>query len=179
DNLAIQLALQDLIEVNEEQLEGIFNIPEGMTAWIPVTAGYYYRGGTGTGVGTRAPSFMGTPDVWEDRKMRRLSALLPSSTPDYFMSKMSISEDRLMRRVSALLPHNISDTNFETIPTRDDKSSLVPESIGVEVQNDINIEIPVYVNGELIAREVRKHFEQNFKETSRRTGIHSPNITYQ
>ena len=36
------LALQDLISVNEQQLEGIFNIPEGVTAQIPVTGKLYF-----------------------------------------------------------------------------------------------------------------------------------------
>jgi len=42
DNLAVQLALRTLIEVNEQQLEGIFNIPEGITAQIPFTGRLYF-----------------------------------------------------------------------------------------------------------------------------------------
>jgi hypothetical protein len=52
----LNLAMQDLIEINQEQLEGIFNIPEGMTAFIPATPGIYFsdtpfpRGGGGGGL---------------------------------------------------------------------------------------------------------------------------------
>jgi TP901 family phage tail tape measure protein len=42
DNLAVQLALQTLIDVNEQQLEGIFNIPEGVTAQIPFTGRLFF-----------------------------------------------------------------------------------------------------------------------------------------
>ncbi len=42
DNLAISLAMQTLIDVNEQQLEGIFNIPEGVTAQIPFTGRLFF-----------------------------------------------------------------------------------------------------------------------------------------
>jgi TP901 family phage tail tape measure protein len=42
DNLAVQLAMQTLIDVNEQQLEGIFNIPEGVTAQIPFTGRLFF-----------------------------------------------------------------------------------------------------------------------------------------
>ncbi len=42
DGLAVQLALQTLIDVNEQQLEGIFNIPDGITAAIPFTGRLYF-----------------------------------------------------------------------------------------------------------------------------------------
>lgn len=42
DNLAVSLALQTLIDVNEQQLEGIFNIPEGVTAQIPFTGRLFF-----------------------------------------------------------------------------------------------------------------------------------------
>lgn len=47
------LALQDLIELNEQQLEGIFNIPEGVSAIIPFTGalGFVVGGGGGGGGG--------------------------------------------------------------------------------------------------------------------------------
>ncbi len=45
DRTILNLAMGDLIELNEQQLEGIFNIPEGVTAFIPFT------GALGFGVG--------------------------------------------------------------------------------------------------------------------------------
>lgn len=40
--ILMNLALQDLIDINEQQLEGIFNIPEGVTAQIPFTGKLYF-----------------------------------------------------------------------------------------------------------------------------------------
>jgi hypothetical protein len=42
DSLAIQLLLRDIKELNEEQLEGIFNIPDGVVASIPFTGQLYF-----------------------------------------------------------------------------------------------------------------------------------------
>jgi len=53
----LNLAMEDLIEVNEKQLEGIINIPDGVTAAIPFTGALTFggRGGGTTGVGDNAP----------------------------------------------------------------------------------------------------------------------------
>ncbi len=42
DQLAIQLLLRDIRQLNEDQLEGIFNIPAGITAVIPVTGSIFF-----------------------------------------------------------------------------------------------------------------------------------------
>jgi hypothetical protein len=42
DQLAIQLLLRDIKDLNEDQLEGIFNIPEGVTALIPFTGRLFF-----------------------------------------------------------------------------------------------------------------------------------------
>jgi TP901 family phage tail tape measure protein len=43
----LQIALQDILEVEKKQLEGIYNLPEGMAFWIPSTAAYLQpKGGT-------------------------------------------------------------------------------------------------------------------------------------
>ncbi len=42
DALVIQLILRDIKELNEDQLEGIFNIPEGVTALIPFTGNLFF-----------------------------------------------------------------------------------------------------------------------------------------
>ncbi len=50
DNLAVKLALEKLVDINQKQLDGMYNIPEGATFWVPLTAAYYKpknEGGTG------------------------------------------------------------------------------------------------------------------------------------
>lgn len=41
DNLAIKLALDGLNDKAQKQLDGQYNIPEGATFWVPLTAAYY------------------------------------------------------------------------------------------------------------------------------------------
>jgi TP901 family phage tail tape measure protein len=41
DNLAIKLALEKLVDLGQKQLDGMYNIPEGATFWVPLTAAYY------------------------------------------------------------------------------------------------------------------------------------------
>ncbi len=46
----LALLLQDLNDKAQKQLDGQYNIPEGATFWVPLTAAYYRnKGGTGTG----------------------------------------------------------------------------------------------------------------------------------
>lgn len=48
DNLAIKLALDALNDKAQKQLDGMYNIPEGATFWVPLTAAYYRpKGGEG------------------------------------------------------------------------------------------------------------------------------------
>ncbi len=58
DNLAIKLALEKLVDLGQKQLDGMYNIPEGATFWVPLTAAYYrpkdqdsLAGGLGEGTG--------------------------------------------------------------------------------------------------------------------------------
>ncbi len=41
DNLAMKLALEKLVDIGQKQLDGQYNIPEGATFWVPLTAAYY------------------------------------------------------------------------------------------------------------------------------------------
>jgi TP901 family phage tail tape measure protein len=49
DNLAIKLALDKLVDLNQKQLDGMYNIPEGATFWVPLQAAYYRNKGGGEG----------------------------------------------------------------------------------------------------------------------------------
>lgn len=51
DNLAIKLALEKIVDLNQKQLDGMYNIPEGATFWVPLTAAYYRPENQGSGMG--------------------------------------------------------------------------------------------------------------------------------
>ncbi len=48
---AINFVLQDILEVEQKQLEGMWNIPDGATFWVPLTSLFYQNQG-GAGVPT-------------------------------------------------------------------------------------------------------------------------------
>ena len=56
DNLAVKLALEKLVDLNQKQLDGMYNIPEGATFWVPLTAAYYKPKNEGGGVGAALDS---------------------------------------------------------------------------------------------------------------------------
>lgn len=85
--IILNLALQDLISISEQQLEGIFNIPEGVTAQIPFTGKLYFSdqpiptaGGSGIKkLGDAVDSLTGaTADglLLSDQQVQALQALL-------------------------------------------------------------------------------------------------------
>jgi TP901 family phage tail tape measure protein len=61
DNLAMKLALEKIVDLNQKQLDGMYNIPEGATFWVPLTAAYYKPKNEGQG-GINMPEVKGVED---------------------------------------------------------------------------------------------------------------------
>ena len=55
DLRVLALALEKITDIEQKQLDGMYNLPEGATFWVPITAAYYRRGGGGGGGGTAIP----------------------------------------------------------------------------------------------------------------------------
>jgi len=69
-NEAMNFTLQDILDTEKKQLEGMWNIPEGATFWVPLSSAFNQKGGsggypelppiqdtrTGTGTGAEDPS---------------------------------------------------------------------------------------------------------------------------
>lgn len=50
DSKIMQMLLEKLVDQGQKQLDGQYNIPEGATFWVPLTAAYYrYQGNGGSG----------------------------------------------------------------------------------------------------------------------------------
>lgn len=49
DNIQLKLALEKLIDIGQKQLDGMYNIPDGATFWVPLQAAYYGKGGKDSG----------------------------------------------------------------------------------------------------------------------------------
>ena len=52
---AMSFTLQDILETEKKQLEGMWNIPEGATFWVPLTSLFYQNQGSGGGVPALPP----------------------------------------------------------------------------------------------------------------------------
>jgi hypothetical protein len=46
----LALLLEKIVDQNQKQLDGMYNIPEGATFWVPLTAAYYRNKGGGDGL---------------------------------------------------------------------------------------------------------------------------------
>ncbi|KKN52735.1 hypothetical protein LCGC14_0609720, partial [marine sediment metagenome] len=70
DNLVMQLAMQELIDVNRKQLDGIYNLPSGANFFVPSqTLEYAYNAGlnaAGTGGGVGAGGMIEDTDIIPD-----------------------------------------------------------------------------------------------------------------
>lgn len=63
DNLIMQLAMQELIDVNEKQLDGLYNLPSGAEFYVPIeTLDYAYNAGLNKSAGgdVVGPEYAGT-----------------------------------------------------------------------------------------------------------------------
>ncbi len=49
DMKIMQYLLQEILDTEKKQLDGMYNIPDGATFWVPITAAYYRNKGTSTG----------------------------------------------------------------------------------------------------------------------------------
>lgn len=74
DNLAVKLALEKLVDLNQKQLDGMYNIPEGATFWVPLTAAYYRPKNEG-GAGGLDLDGLGTNTSATDRNTEAINNL--------------------------------------------------------------------------------------------------------
>jgi TP901 family phage tail tape measure protein len=184
DNLAIQLALRDLIKVNEEQLEGIFNIPEGMTAFIPFTAAMNLPGAReGTGgfdYDALAEAVRPEGERTVETISQEISKIKQAIMEGSISSSAGLAKiEELWREIQSLggvkLITGTGRAGDEGAPLQ----QMLPDVINVYVTNDIEIDIPVYIRGDVIQREVRRIFEQDLSQTvSRLGGGSTPNLNY-
>lgn len=96
DNLAVKLALEKLVEINQKQLDGQYNIPEGATFWVPLTAAYYRPQSQG-GMGDINIPELDTNTTATEQNTSALNLLgtafgnMASQFPTYFASEKGLT----------------------------------------------------------------------------------------
>ncbi len=201
DNLAIQLALRDLIKVNEDQLEGIFNIPEGMSAFIPFTAAMNLPGARG-GIDYDFSQLEAAEDRSAERIVQEIKDVAQAIREGKIAVPEGIAEINELRnelrnlRDEEQVGFPPMDTIFDAIrraipefggggpqplgiggggiPT----SNLLPTSITVDTTSNIEIEIPISIRGEHVERIVRQFLERDLARTVSRHGNTGTHVGY-
>ncbi len=204
DNLAIQLALRDLIKVNEDQLEGIFNIPEGMSAFIPFTAAMNLAGARG-GIDYDFSQLEAAEQRSADDIVAEIATVRDAimggeiSVPAGFTKieelwgelqtmregdgeGMTIKE--LFDAISSAAPRfggvGGGEVGVQRLG-RDDWEAISrvgPEIITVDTTNNIEIEIPISIRGEHVERIVRQFLERDLARTVSRHGGTGAHVGY-
>jgi len=69
---AMAFTLQDILETEKKQLEGMWNIPEGATFWVPLTSLFYQRQEQGGGVPQLPPIDQALIDQLKEAQLTNL-----------------------------------------------------------------------------------------------------------
>lgn len=96
DNLAVKLALEKLVDIGQKQLDGQYNIPEGATFWVPLTAAYYRPNNEGGLGGTNIEGLDTNTDATQNNTnaLNNLTVAfgnVKSLYPDYFASEKTLT----------------------------------------------------------------------------------------
>lgn len=80
DMKILAMLLEKLVDQGQKQLDGMYNIPEGATFWVPLTAAYYRRGGGGGISGTEDLTTASMNDI--DDGTTSIPKTIKNPTPD-------------------------------------------------------------------------------------------------
>ncbi len=133
DQLAIQLLLRDIKELNEDQLEGIFNIPEGVTALIPFTGQLYFSDqpiGEGVGEGFA----MGTDiEAQTDTLSGDLHAIDASIQEQKFLEEDALTREQAAEAAAPEIPTDLSELGVSGIIARSGEIGVPEGTEGLEL----------------------------------------------
>lgn len=169
DNLVTQLALQELIDVNKKQLDGLYNLPAGANFYVPIqTLQYAYNAGLNAGGGVGGGGFAGTGASSNIKPTTEISDAVKQAAQDLraerkdqqvqqLMSEFSKAADELRTQNSRerLNPKNIEDLkNVTTRPHADEKLSTT-------LKLDITSTTQLMLDGRIVANVIKAYlFEE-------------------
>jgi hypothetical protein len=95
DQKVIQFLLQSILDTEKKQLEGMYNLPEGSTFWVPLTAAWLAdrKGG-----GPDLSGLTGTP---EDKNVAEQNQIVkpPASVTQSFQDRIAERKDKLVNEL--------------------------------------------------------------------------------
>lgn len=178
DNLKFQLAMQQLIDIEEKQLDGIYNLPTDATFWVPWTgalvAGQRDGGATG-GFGTADPN-----EVFSKATTSTLLGPAEREIPKWLTDTLSgglYSDEekeaykygrypRLPVAVESYRKEPYADL-IEKFMNRIDETENIPS---FNLNLSINADFVTYLDTEVIGRAVTTYLEQQLVRSSGLSG---------
>lgn len=192
----LNLAMDDLIDLNQDQLEGIFNIPEGLTAFIPATGRTYFSdqpfptGGTTTApwdfpTGTAEEVGSAIAEAISEQTQRYIEKLTTGAplsspttpktkTPVYDYDKATLNRigpqktDKKLSNIGGAEPLINLEGVLAELGNR--IVANLPASIPVTTNVDFKATIPVIIDGSQIMQAVQKRLFSDLKTAKKRTG---------
>ena len=142
DNIQLKLALEKLIDIGQKQLDGMYNIPDGATFWVPLQAAYYGKGGKDSGsmLGSDVKKEDEVPEVFPewDLKHKGFDDLLEYdliNRPIGPESALDTKPERL-----PISPEEMTEGWYRTLLEMEDNDSKYLTEKLAETQDDRKIE---------------------------------------
>ena len=195
---ALQLALEDLTKVEKAQLSGVWNLPSGATAWVPLQSMDLMQQGGGGGMspeaimallaqfadaataGTGGGGYGGGQDPEVAKRRSRLRSTQRGAFDESVSHEQEVASDREMRREQ--LERRRQQQGLRTPTARPTESSptavgrtAMPKletvvNVAIEpIRATLAINIPVMLNGQVIARIIQSIFTQMMARAARST----------
>jgi TP901 family phage tail tape measure protein len=190
---ALRYAIEDLTEVEKRQLEGMWNLPAGVTAYVPITSLFYQQQATGAPGGT---PMTGPPWTGSRIDTTPVDLAIGNLSEDLFTaadSTMNFAEaaaaamlmiQEAMIRASILTPERRTATELalEEYTTR--TSILTPErrtELEQSLQENpwaggtvnINLTSQLYLNQTLLAQTMQQLLGVNLTNSARGYGLNA------
>ena len=157
---ALNLAIEDLTEVEKKQLEGQWNLPSGATAYVPITSLFYQQNKGGMGGEFAAPA----------AKMDTAGDKMLQAANQFRLTQGYDNQGNFLGYPN--IPATPEDTTRPSMGY-DKNGQWIGSSGTTEVDIDTNVNVnatttPVYINGQLFANMMTE-FASDGLETSTRT----------
>lgn len=157
---ALNLAIEDLTEVEKKQLEGQWNLPSGATAYVPISSLFAQTAGSG-GAG-------GNPGIGEST-----GVLI-----DQGANKIDMAADKMLSAADAMKVRDLNSSRWEGLGAQYAKNAETKPT-EVDVNTQVNItpaQVLLNLDGRIVANQLQQYLSEQLSNVSRTTPGGGPKI---
>ena len=148
DNMILRMAMDRLVDINQKQLDGMYNIPEGATFMVPLTAASYGRGenapGAGGGGGTGFDTRVGSEEISSIVDKIQRDTLGGLSMDERLLQKEKfLTSDRGLSGVSSAAFYTPSRERVDETPPVDSGSGMSTFKTLLKALFGLNASLPM------------------------------------